>query len=94
MTNKEFFIQSTLNSIAAVTTITQTEHIFQIIQIVITCIAGAVSLAYTLWRWYRKAKADKKIDNKEIEEGLKTLNDGLDDLSKNLKEIDNDKDRR
>ena len=48
MTYKDVFVQGTLNSAAAIATVTQTEHTLQVIQIIITCIAAAVSLAYTL----------------------------------------------
>ena len=48
--SKEYAVQTVLYTAAVSSTIVQTEHVFQIIQIVITCIAAAVSLAYTLYK--------------------------------------------
>lgn len=75
-----------LNTIAAVSTITQTNEILQVVQIVITCIAAAVSLAYTLWKWYKKAKQDGKIDKKEQEECIDIILDNTKELTDKLKE--------
>ena len=86
MTYKDVFVQGTLNSAAAIATVTQTEHTLQVIQIIITCIAAAVSLAYTLWRWYRKAKEDGKIDEKELDECIDIIHDNTKELTDKLKE--------
>ena len=46
----------------------------------LTIIATFVSLAFTLWKWWKKAKADGKIDENEIDEGLEIINDHIDQL--------------
>ena len=60
--------------------------ITQLILLILGCIATAVSLAYTLWKWYRKAKADGKITEDEIDEAMDIIHDhvkkGDDDESK------------
>ena len=73
----EGVVPGVLNTIAAVSTITQTNEVLQVVQIAITCIAAAVSLAYTLWKWYKKAKEDGKIDKKEQEECIDIILDYL-----------------
>ena len=49
-------------------TVSQTNEVFQTIQIIISALAGAVALAYTIWRWYRNAKKDGKITEDEVDD--------------------------
>lgn len=60
-------------SIQAVCGITQTNELFQLIQIIIGCISGAVVLAYTIWRWYKNAKKDGKITEDEVDDLFKQI---------------------
>ena len=46
----------------------QTNELFQLISLILTCLATAISLIYTIVLWYKKAKADGKITKEEIEE--------------------------
>lgn len=46
----------------------QTNELFQLISLILTCLATAVSLCYTIILWYKKAKEDGKITKEEIEE--------------------------
>ena len=46
----------------------QTNEIFQLISLILTCLATALSIFYTFYIWYKKAKADGKITHDEIEE--------------------------
>lgn len=46
----------------------QTNELFQFISLILTCLATALSIFYTFYIWFKKAKADGKITKKEIEE--------------------------
>ena len=70
---------------ATIFTIVQTQQLFQIISLVLTCVATAVTIAYTIWKWYKNAMKDGKIDEKEIKEGIDILNDA----AKDIKELSN-----
>ena len=59
-------------------TIIQANEILQIIQAILTVIGLLVTLSYTIWKWYKKAKADGKIEEKEIDE----LIDEIDKVTK------------
>jgi len=61
-------VNATGVSIMGVATIAQTNEVFQLVQIILTCVSAAVILAFNIWKWYKKAKADGKIDEKEIDE--------------------------
>ena len=57
----------------------QTQEILQTISIIITIIGGLITwIIIPLVNWYQKSKKDGKITEDEIEEGLKTLQDGID----------------
>lgn len=67
---KDGIVLGSIGAIETVVTITQTSEVFQLIQIIISAVAGAVALAYTIWRWWKRASADGKITNDEIDELL------------------------
>ena len=67
-------------ALSAVFTVVQTEHVFQIISLVLTCLATAAALAFTIYKWYKMAKADGKIDEKEVGELVDIIKDGTDDI--------------
>lgn len=58
-----------------VMTALQTKEVFQIINLVLTAIAFIVSILYTIWKWYRRAKEDGKISEDEIDELVDSLHD-------------------
>ena len=68
------------SGVAGIFTTLQENPVIQIISFCLTILSVLVSLAYTLWKWYRKAKADKKITEEEVEEGLKIIKDHTDIL--------------
>lgn len=49
-------------------TIAQTNEIFQFVMLILSILSTIFTLAYTLYRWYNKAKEDGKITSEEIEE--------------------------
>ena len=56
------------SGVAGVFTTLQENPVIQIISFCLTILSVLVSLVYTLWKWYRKAKADKKESQKQEEE--------------------------
>lgn len=51
-----------------VTTIAQTNEIFQLIQIILASIVSVLTIAFIVYKWWKSAKADGKITNDEIED--------------------------
>lgn len=70
--------------ICSILTALQTEHVMQIIQLVCTILCALATMAYTLWRWHRKAMADGKLTTKEINEGIKIVEDTAKDLQEQI----------
>lgn len=67
---------------AAVLTVIQTNEIFQLVSLILTCLATAAALAFTIYKWYKMAKADGKIDEKELEQLGEILEDGAQEIKK------------
>lgn len=65
---KDGIVFGSIGALETVVTVAQTNEVFQTIQIIISALAGAVALAYTIWRWYRNAKKDGKITEDEVDD--------------------------
>lgn len=65
---------------AVVFTAIQPNEILQWVSLVLTIIATIISIVLSVWRWWKSAKKDGKIDEKELED----LQDIFDDSSKKL----------
>lgn len=46
---------------------------FQMILAIMTLIELLITTAYTLWKWYKKASKDGKIEEKEVDELFEDL---------------------
>lgn len=64
------------NGIAVVFTAIQDNQIFQIISFILTSLSVCLTIAFTIYKWYNKAKEDGQITPDEIQD----LVDDLDDI--------------
>ena len=76
------------SGISTILTISQTNEVFQLIQIILTSVAVLVSLAYTIWKWLKNAKKDGKITSNEVDE----LFDDINKVIQYKEDEENDKD--
>ena len=74
-------------SFGSILTILQTNEILQIVQGIFAIISLLLTIAYTIWKWYKKASKDGKITEEEFDELF-------DDLGNIKEEKDNDKSRK
>ena len=65
------------SGISTILTITQTNEVFQLIQLIFSILAFLVTIAYTFWKWYRNAKKDGKITPQEVEELFDNLRENI-----------------
>lgn len=49
-------------------TVVQTNEIFQLVMLILSILSTLFTLAYTIYKWYNKAKEDGKITKEEIED--------------------------
>ena len=64
----------------------QINEVFQIIELVIAILTSLVLLGYRIWKWWKEAKKDGKIDKREIKEGISIIADTSKEISKSVKE--------
>lgn len=76
------------NALSVAMTAVQTNEIFQIVSLILTCISITFSMIFTIWKWYHNATADGKIDKKEIDEIMNEINDKLNNLNDELNRKD------
>lgn len=84
--NKELIGAVCGTSVSAVGTGLQTSEVLQIISLVLTIIGSLITISMAIISWWKKAKADGKITSDEIQEGIKIVQDGLEDLKDKTKE--------
>ena len=60
--------------LGAVFTAVQTDTTLQIISLILTIIATTFSIAFTVYKWWKSAKADGKITKEEIEDLFDEIN--------------------
>ena len=77
--NITYGVCATIMTIAGVT---QVNEMFQLIQVIVGVVSGLFAIAYTIFKWYNKAKADGKITPQEVKE----LKDDLEDVLKDKEE--------
>ena len=83
-------LNALFNSFAVVGTLIQTEHIFQIISLVLTCVSVLVSLILSLKKWYKQAKSDCHIDSDEIDEALSEIDKATNEIKDTIDKGGND----
>lgn len=88
MTTDKYLGEGICGGVMAISTIAQTNEYLQMIQIIICCVAAAIGLALTVFKFivaYRKAKKDGIIDEKEKQELVQLGQQILED-TKNVSE--------
>ena len=75
----------------AIFTAIQTDEVLRWISFGFTLVSVILTIAYNIWRWYRKSKQDGKISMKEVDELGEIIKDGSNSLTNTIKEVkDND----
>lgn len=56
----------------------QSDVVFQYISLALTILSTLVAIAFTIWKWWKKASEDGKITKEEIEELEDDLKEHID----------------
>lgn len=78
-------IESVTNGGMYVLTLAQTNEIFQLVELILSITMTLFIIGVNVWSWWKKAKADGKIDKEEIEELQQIVNDGKENLENKKK---------
>ena len=78
--NKEVVGAVIGTSTSAVGTSLQPNQVLSTISLVLTISGSLITITMALVSWYKKAKADGKIDKEEINEAVEIIEDGIDDI--------------
>ena len=74
----------------AIFTAIQTDEVLRWISFGFTLVSVILTIAYNIWRWWRKSKEDGKISMDEVDELVDIVKDGSDSLTNITKEDKND----
>lgn len=76
---KDTRIDYMLDALAIALGLSQGQELLSYIQLGLGILATIVSIAFSIWKWWKKASADGKITKDEIKELSDNLKDKLDD---------------
>lgn len=76
------------SAVACITTALQSNEIFSYVSLSLTILSIVVSLAFTIYRWHKVATDDGKIDKEEIDELMKNINEGVNELNDTVNKFD------
>lgn len=74
----------------AILTAIQVDEVIRWVNLGLTILTTIIALVYRIYKWYKDAKSDGKIDSNEVEELHNIVVDESDKIKENLKEKDND----
>lgn len=61
----------------------QTNQVLQIIEVILACISFLLSIAYTIWKWYKKAKSEDSDGGSDVT--YKEVKELQDEIMKEVK---------
>ena len=77
--------------VQAIFTAVQTDEVLRWISFGITILSALITIAYNIYKWWRKSKEDGKISMNEVDELVDIVKDGSNTLTNTIKEgKDND----
>ena len=80
--------------ISAVGTSLQTNEILETVSLIITILGAILTITMSILTWWRNAKKDGKITKEEIDDGLKIVSDGVNEIKEITKKGEKDESKR
>ena len=68
------------DAVAVLGTVAQTKEVFQIVSLAVTILSVLASLALTLYKWYKTAKADGHVTPEEIADAVQKTADAINEV--------------
>lgn len=63
--------------ISSILTAIEENPVYQVISFILSLATSILGIAYIIWKWYRKAKADGKVTEDEVDELVDELHDAI-----------------
>lgn len=70
-------------AVAGISSVLQPDEVLRIVSLILTCLSVLISVAFTVYKWYKEAKRDGKIDADEVDDLVNKIKDNIDKGSKN-----------
>lgn len=67
------------NGFTWLSTLIQANETLQLIQFIASIIVSLLTILFIIWKWYKKAKEDGKIEPNEVEDLIDDIKDELED---------------
>ena len=79
------------NAVQYAVALSQVEDVLRIAGIILSVIISILIIIDKIISWYKKAKADGKITEEEIKEGVEIFQEGAQEIKDHIEGKDNDK---
>ena len=83
---KKFRIDYVFDGLALIFAGIQPEVLFQCIQLGLGILATLLSIAFSVWQWWKKASQDGKITEEEFKEGADIIKNGTEEVKHHLED--------
>lgn len=83
---KKFRLDYILDGFGFVLFGVQVDELLKWVQLGLTILATLVSIAFSIWQWWKKASADGKITEEEFKEGADIIRDGTNEIKHHLED--------
>ena len=77
------------NSFALAFTVLQTEHIFQVTSLILTCISIAISLIFRIVETFKKWNETKDVTQEQVESLINETQKTINELKEKIREYEN-----
>ena len=74
------FLEVVGNGTQYVLTMAQTNEVFQLVELILSILTTCFILGINIYAWWKKAKADGKIDKDELDELGQIIGDGAKEI--------------
>ena len=74
---KDYTLGAVGSAASWICTIAQTNEIFQFAMLILSILSTLFTIAFTIYKWYNKAKEDGKITKEEIEDLADDISEAL-----------------
>lgn len=84
-------VSTAFNGLSYISAFVQENEILQIIGFILSLLTSLVLIAYRMWKWWKEATADGKIDKEEAKQLLGVIIEGAEEVKDKIEQTKGDK---